>query len=161
MRLVCQTSTCLQKCLIVRLAHHSITTCSWSWCMEILLIRMLGQIDWAFVGLKTILEALLPQDDGCLRQGMAHYRIWLMQMLRKAISSHTGHKERPWPEDIPTANYGTVNLTRSIPLLTAVPYLYPGEGILSSMPRTMEEYGQGLALTLKDDSTTMLCSSIQ
>lgn len=64
-------------------------------------------------------------------------------MLRKAISAHTGEKERAWPADIPTANYGSVDLTLSLPLLEAVPYLYPGEGIASDAPKNMEELLQG------------------
>ena len=64
-------------------------------------------------------------------------------MLRKAISEHTGEKEREWPKDIPTADYGEVTMTTSMTLLEAVPYLFPGEGIATDSPTNMEEYNQG------------------
>ena len=64
-------------------------------------------------------------------------------MLRQAISKHTGEKEREWPKDIPTADYGEVNMTNSLPLLDAVPHLFPGEGIATDSPKNMEEYNQG------------------
>ncbi len=64
-------------------------------------------------------------------------------MLRKAISQHTGEKEGAWPPDIPTADYGTVNMSSSLPLLEAVPQLWPGEGIATDSPKNMEEYNQG------------------
>lgn len=66
-----------------------------------------------------------------------------MQMLRKAIAEHTGEKERAWPKDIPTAAYGSINLTAAISLLEAVPHLYPGDGIASEHPVNMEELMQG------------------
>ena len=64
-------------------------------------------------------------------------------MLRKAISEHTGEKERNWPEAIPTANYGGINMSDSLPLLEAVQHLFPGEGIATDSPKNMEEYNQG------------------
>lgn len=64
-------------------------------------------------------------------------------MLRAAIASHTGIKEAEWPQNIPTAMYGTVNMTEAVPLLTAVARLFPGDGIPSEQPKNMEEYDQG------------------
>lgn len=72
----------------------------------------------------------------------------LLQMLRKAISEHTGEKERPWPKDVPTADYGGVNMSSSLPLLDAVKFLFPGEGIATDSPTNMEEYNQGLVCSL-------------
>ena len=70
-----------------------------------------------------------------------------LQMLRAAISRHTGQKEAPWPKDLPTASYGTVELNRSVGLIEAVARLFPGEGIASKQPKNMEDYDQvGLRL---------------
>ena len=72
------------------------------------------------------------------------------QMLRAAISSHTGAKEADWPENIPLAAYGTVNMSEAAPLLSAISRLFPGEGIPSHQPKNMEEYDQGCSLSLVD-----------
>ena len=66
-----------------------------------------------------------------------------MQMLQDAIAKHTGNSPAAWPQPIPTADYGSVKLNASLQLLSAVPALFPGEGIPSSHPVNMEEYDQG------------------
>jgi len=66
-----------------------------------------------------------------------------MQMIREAVKRHTGSEPPASPPPPTIKAYGQVDLQQSVPLLEALPQLWPGDGIISRRPLPMEEYGQG------------------
>ena len=66
-----------------------------------------------------------------------------MQMIRDAVKAHTGVEPPDSPPPPTIKAYGQVDLKQSVPLLEALPQLWPGDGIISKRPLPMEEYGQG------------------
>ncbi|KAL3131686.1 hypothetical protein ABBQ38_007978 [Trebouxia sp. C0009 RCD-2024] len=70
------------------------------------------------------------------------------QMIQDAVKAHTGVDPPDSPPPPTIKAYGQVDLKQSVPLLEALPQLWPGDGIISRRPLPMEEYGQGGGLTL-------------
>lgn len=70
------------------------------------------------------------------------------EMIRAAVQHHTGADLPDSPPPPTIKAYGTVDLKQSVPLLEALPQLWPGDGIISKRPLPMEEYGQGGGLIL-------------
>ena len=64
-------------------------------------------------------------------------------MIREAVKKHTGVEPAESPPPPTIKAYGQVDLKQSMPLLEALPQLWPGDGIVSRRPLPMEEYGQG------------------
>lgn len=64
------------------------------------------------------------------------------QLIQSVISNHTGNPLPEVPASLPTASYGAINFNESGSLLAALPRLYPGDGILTFKPASMESYGQ-------------------
>ena len=67
----------------------------------------------------------------------------MLQMIRDAVKQHTGAEPPDSPPPPNIKAYGQVDLKQSVPLLDALPQLWPGDGIASRWPLPMEEYGQG------------------
>ena len=65
-----------------------------------------------------------------------------MQLIQDVISKHTGNPLPEVPAPLPTASYGRVSFNESGSLLSALPSLYPGDGIPAFKPAYMESYGQ-------------------
>lgn len=64
------------------------------------------------------------------------------QLIRAAISKHTG-LEPPKPPPPPQIKaYGEVGLYENVTLRSQIRHLYPGDGVTSRRPLIMEEYGQ-------------------
>ncbi|DBB15766.1 TPA: hypothetical protein ACH3X3_003968 [Trebouxia sp. C0006] len=70
------------------------------------------------------------------------------EMIREAVKRHTGSEPPASPPPPTIKAYGQVDLQQSVPLLEALPQLWPGDGIISRRPLPMEEYGQGGGLIL-------------
>ena len=69
-------------------------------------------------------------------------------MIREAIADHTGNALPELPAPPPARAYGSVELNESAVLIEALSALYPGDGIPSFKPATMESYGQPCVLHL-------------
>ena len=65
-----------------------------------------------------------------------------MQLIRDLFAKASGVKPIDFPKPLPLQGYGRVNLPDSVPLLDALPQLYPGDGIISEKPERMENYDQ-------------------
>ncbi|KAL0019729.1 hypothetical protein WJX77_006458 [Trebouxia sp. C0004] len=70
------------------------------------------------------------------------------EMIRDAVKKHMGSEPPASPPPPTMKAYGQVDLQQSVPLLEALPQLWPGDGIISRRPLPMEEYGQGGGLIL-------------
>ena len=66
----------------------------------------------------------------------------MVQLLRAAITQHTGQQPPPVPPPPPIKAYGVVELEEQAPLLSQLPHWFPGGGLPSDTPLAMEEYGQ-------------------
>ncbi|BDA42797.1 beta-galactosidase [Coccomyxa sp. Obi] len=64
------------------------------------------------------------------------------QMIREAISNHTGNALPEEPPLPPAAAFGPVRLTERVSLMDSLPVLAPGDGIPAFKPAAMESYGQ-------------------
>ncbi len=67
------------------------------------------------------------------------------QLLRAAITQHTGTQPPPMPPPPPVSAYGVVALAEQAPLLSQLPRWFPGGGLPSDTPLAMEEYSQQCA----------------
>ena len=65
-----------------------------------------------------------------------------MQLIQGVISKHTGNPLPEVPAPLPAASYGRISLNESGSLLSALPSIYPGDGIPAFKPAYMESYGQ-------------------
>ncbi|KAK9821791.1 hypothetical protein WJX81_004092 [Elliptochloris bilobata] len=70
------------------------------------------------------------------------------ELIRASIANHTGNAVLPMPPRPTIHAYGSVALTQQASLLSQLPQLVPGDGILSDLPLPMEEYGQQGGLIL-------------
>lgn len=65
-----------------------------------------------------------------------------MQLIRDLFTEMSGRDPIDFPEPLPIKAYGSVSLDDYVPLLEALPQLYPGDGIASALPERMENYDQ-------------------
>lgn len=65
-----------------------------------------------------------------------------LQLIRDLFIEMSGQDPIEFPEPLPIKAYGSVRLNDFVPLLDALPQLYPGEGIASAAPERMENYDQ-------------------
>lgn len=68
-----------------------------------------------------------------------------LQMIREAISNHTGNALPEEPPLPPARAFGPVRLTGRVSLMDSLPVLSPGDGIPAFKPAAMESYGQPCA----------------